>query len=1335
MSNIGEKSRGGKFYALSAESQSFHDILNDFDKLGINRPSNEEERSQFREQRKQYLIENNIDIDEFNSAAKEHRRLVDIGEDVRFADAGIPGFVTRTVGRTVGELGLAIENIGLGVLETLLPKDMEDSLYKLDEKVFNSLPESFKQNLGSFLDPYHGEGIITTGGDLSSADAEFLIGKIAAYVKGGGFVKEVIGKGAKKINPKQKYDLSNLGKFGKTIKEGIYIDTAATAIDDPDENLVNFIADAFPETKPALEAFYVNPNDKGAEAYLKAFTNNLLEGGALGAGLYGAFKGTASATKGLQKIKDSKPVQTALDVTQINPAIDFVTEKAFKPVSEIITKNFTALRGLKDQELIAAVLKADREQEGLLKEVKIANNEFDVISKKELKGDKLYDPNTKEGAERLDELFYEMNNKVSGTRARRIKQDSTQVELSPELTRLQKVAPETVDRMIKMRQKIDNLSSTVEQYLPPGSKLGESIRANKGTYITRSYKIFDNPDYKLKLKNAIEQYAGKGKADDEKLDAIIRNADQELRKAGVSQENIHNALRQVIEYAEKNTNITDALSNLNAVKTKLKTKRKLDDKQFIRDLYGEKRGIFENYLTTIEKLGETSAQFKFFDEIKELMLRKGVAIEAKASGRKTNPITGDRILPREATEAGKEKSLADAALDRMARTSGLKDGEFINPLKDLYTNDPYIINAIKKGFNPAIGSGVIGKGIMALKSASQASKTAANPTTHTVNIMGNVVMMTANGIPFSMLDSKNLTKTIQALRSDIFERGDEQATEYLKSLIEKGVIGSNVNIGQLKASLKDLQLKDGFYDFFNKRVTKSGDSYDKDLQNLLDPKTVVTGKLGARAVKGAYKTYQAEDDIFKIIHFEQMKKMYGDALGLTGKDLDNYAANLTRNLMPNYNLVPEFFKILRKYPVGNFMAFPLEMLRTTKNLFKQAYDDYSGRTARDLGIDSPEAIDKIKKIGANRIAGMMVAGTAADAVADITMNLYDITMEQAEAIAELSPRWERTAPKIFTSPINLDSNNHVGVNYYNLGTIDPYQYVKSIFKHGYALTNGAFDKEVTQADMFKIMASAADEILGPYAEPSIITQSIYDGFVKTPRELTEFEDKAAYNLRTIGKAFVPPDVYRFFTKRRDFEASMRNKGIERDPETGEYPDQYGISGYNYSINQDDALTLFGVRENRMDLTSNLRRDLKRLTTDMKDSGLQFSNKVKKPNITDPQEVYDSYYKAISKDYERQQEAKTVLDNYAKLGIRPTSTVLGRNVYADALGQIRDSDLKIKELGKFQTILNNEFLPTLNPFSKSNIDAAAKSDNPFFDNESLQDAIERLYTNTQLKELR
>ena len=38
MSDIGRKEEGGKFYTLSAESQSFHNILNDFEELGIDNP-------------------------------------------------------------------------------------------------------------------------------------------------------------------------------------------------------------------------------------------------------------------------------------------------------------------------------------------------------------------------------------------------------------------------------------------------------------------------------------------------------------------------------------------------------------------------------------------------------------------------------------------------------------------------------------------------------------------------------------------------------------------------------------------------------------------------------------------------------------------------------------------------------------------------------------------------------------------------------------------------------------------------------------------------------------------------------------------------------------------------------------------------------------------------------------------------------------------------------------------------------------------------------------------------------------------------------------------------
>ena len=60
---------------------------------------------------------------------------------------------------------------------------------------------------------------------------------------------------------------------------------------------------------------------------------------------------------------------------------------------------------------------------------------------------------------------------------------------------------------------------------------------------------------------------------------------------------------------------------------------------------------------------------------------------------------------------------------------------------------------------------------------------------------------------------------------------------------------------------------------------------------------------------------------------------------------------------------------------------------------------------------------------------------------------------------------------------------------------------------------------------------------------------------------------------------------------------------------------------------------------------------------MRDSGLQFNKIIKDPTITDPQEIYDTYFKSLKADFEYQQEAKAVLDNYEALGITPTSTIL------------------------------------------------------------------------------
>ena len=87
-------------------------------------------------------------------------------------------------------------------------------------------------------------------------------------------------------------------------------------------------------------------------------------------------------------------------------------------------------------------------------------------------------------------------------------------------------------------------------------------------------------------------------------------------------------------------------------------------------------------------------------------------------------------------------------------------------------------------------------------------------------------------------------------------------------------------------------------------------------------------------------------------------------LGVTDDALEEMAAARTRDLMPNYALVPKAVKMLRRWPLSDFAAWPSEMMRVSKNLLKYTYDDVTGKTAQKLkrkGFDiNPEAADAIR---------------------------------------------------------------------------------------------------------------------------------------------------------------------------------------------------------------------------------------------------------------------------------------------------------------------------------------------------------------------------------------
>ena len=68
--------------------------------------------------------------------------------------------------------------------------------------------------------------------------------------------------------------------------------------------------------------------------------------------------------------------------------------------------------------------------------------------------------------------------------------------------------------------------------------------------------------------------------------------------------------------------------------------------------------------------------------------------------------------------------------------------------------------------------------------------------------------------------------------------------------------------------------------------------------------------------------------------------------------LDEVAGNLTRNQVPNYNYIGSLGKTLRFTPFGNFIAFPLEMLRTSNNIYTQSIKEITSGIPeiRALGI-------------------------------------------------------------------------------------------------------------------------------------------------------------------------------------------------------------------------------------------------------------------------------------------------------------------------------------------------------------------------------------------------
>ena len=1195
------------------QSQSYQDTLTEIDEYfagqGIDNPT--------KEMVDIFIEYKDYDPETFRQQYTEYEEDIKSGGDA--TQGGTLGL--RIPGRAVGELARGIYNVG----EAFLPEGVMETVDSAIESIAEEMPDSVKTELTEVFDPYHGDGI---GGTV-----EYYTGHIAPMVIGGlGIVKgitslakalnipklaiplarkEFSAKELKKLElPKEwvkppwplksspikpkagKLKLEHSAKeinLGTPIKYATGFAAGATIVEDPEENLINTMVEQFPETLDFLEPLSVNPEDEKSLQYLDAFRNNLMLEAPFAALFLRAGSPTAKElAKAANRMEKSALVNSEHKVSSLMDKI------------RVPFRNFTSRRGT-DEDTLASVIRNSQSGTSALTIVNALNKTLKEGMKQTFGRD-------------VGQRNLELVNKALGGEKKAL--DELAKTVNPKTGQA-----DVLNTVQEMRTMIDDLSGDISKNLNPGS-LQATIDKNIGVYLNRSYRAFDDPTWKgideidpATLEKARQYLLKKQKIPPQDVEAVLKYLAGGMKDKGAI--NFQKYDKFLNKLAEAQIRGTSPLSGKRNIAPQL------------RNLWGQYRDPFKSFGNTFEKLSVIKAEQQFLREIASNLKKRGLASTVKGTG----------------------ESLEKVGLDRISNLGKFAADNMDNPLKGLYADKAYT-DMIQNGLDIMKPSGPIMRQWIKMKAWSQISKTVLSPATHARNIMGNNIMMVANGM---LPIGKNAGKFIS---NRVLKLNDRKFAEEVAELQRLGVLDSDVKAGVIRSNLEDWA-----------KFANEGRSHTR-IDNILE-----------RARRGAtkkfdpvFQLYRDEDNLYKMLHFNKtkqyLKKAYPD---IPEGELMELAARRTRDLMPNYNLVSNALKGLRRWPVGDFLSFPAEMVRTSKNLAKYAIKDITSGNST------------LRNAGLKRLAGMSTVALGADIAVNQSMNVFGISEDQRKAIDESGPDYEKFVPKIFTSPINRDKSGRIGVDYISLGPIDPYEYVKFFARAANEAVVGGLDPD-RDVDWNQLSIAAFDKVLGPFVSPSMITEAalkLYKG---------EWDTMAPGSMeQALGYAFDPfkPGFFPLLEKRRQFERSN-----EARKERGLGP--IGKYGNTLTEKQTDLLpNLIGLGQRRRDITFGMYNKLYRQGKAVEGSKRAFRNSpsYKDQTLTGPEnaeQLLDDYTTSQEFKIREVKRLKRLVEAFNIL--KPEGGTLSQEDFFKGITKDEQKDDPSKLINLLHKVMSNEFEP-------------------------------------------
>ena len=525
----------------------------------------------------------------------------------------------------------------------------------------------------------------------------------------------------------------------------------------------------------------------------------------------------------------------------------------------------------------------------------------------------------------------------------------------------------------------------------------------------------------------------------------------------------------------------------------------------IRELLGEvqdpRYGIF-NAITELSGMTRMSAFFK-------QILEESNAAQ-KAGGR------GSFWETKEAAEAATNRQVEIVKVDNaLAGLANFKTGRISNPAGAMYTTKPIAealkrANGITEGFLVSAARGTregataAEKGTAFLyrnlllfpKATAQLAKTVFSIPTHLRNIISAAGFAAANGVLFEgFLNPKLLGQSfrkgwnisgVNPFQGSRFN--DKEFEKAYRELLELGVVNSQVQIGDVKNLLRDTGFGDKILEV------------DAVLNPLLSKLKKIPAYLQGK--------YVAEDDFWKITNYFVELTRRDEAYRAAGikksvDDLKREAADIVKNTVPNYAYVGDVVRTARLLPVGNFMSFPSEMIRTTTNIGGQVMKELKHLPAkgeRIIGSDIAPLVfiegkglvknnNPLYRIGATRAAGMAFYLTAFPTMlVEGAKTLYNVTEDEIKALRQFVPDWSRNSTLI---PVRDEKTGEL--KYIDFSHSNAYDLIARPFRTmANEIAASTKDGDTVLRGFLTGVEEAVTEVAAPFIDESIWTEAAAD---------------------------------------------------------------------------------------------------------------------------------------------------------------------------------------------------------------------------------------------------